>query len=197
MTSSSDRAFNERAIRLGITGAVVLAVLAFTLWVLKRALTPLAVAWVIAYLLDPIIDRFEERGIPRSGAILIFLVLVGATLAGTLLLVVPAVQRDVAALTERLPGYLEAGLASLLPLLERVGISLPGSLQEGIDAYRSGDLMLPLEEARGVLSRALGAIRGAVTGTVGALVSLLLIPVLAYYLLVEFDRIMVEREGVV
>ena len=52
MTSQSDRAFNERAIRLGITGAVVFAVLAFMLWVLKSALTPLAVAWVIAYLLE-------------------------------------------------------------------------------------------------------------------------------------------------
>jgi predicted PurR-regulated permease PerM len=189
VTANSDRAFNDRAIRFGITGAVVFATLAFTLWVLKSALTPLAVAWVIAYLLDPIIDRFEERRIPRSVAILIFLVLVGGALTGTLLLIVPAIQRDVAGLTERLPGYLDAGIASLLPLLERVGISLPHSLQEGVDAYRSGDLILPLEEARSVLNRALAALRGAVTGTLGALVSLMLIPVLAYYLLVEFDRI--------
>jgi predicted PurR-regulated permease PerM len=189
VTPNDDRAFNERAVRIGITGAVVFAVLAFTLWVLKSALTPLAVAWVVAYLLDPVIDRFEARRIPRSAAILIFLVLVGAILTGTLLLVVPAIQSDVAGLTERLPGYLDAGIASLLPLLERVGISLPSSFQEGLDAYRSGDLVLPLEEARAVLNRALLAIRGAVTGTVGALVSLMLIPVLAYYLLVEFDRI--------
>jgi predicted PurR-regulated permease PerM len=189
VTPNDDRAFNERAVRIGITGAVVFAVLAFMLWVLKSALTPLAVAWVIAYLLDPIIDRFEARRIPRSAAILIFLVLVGAILTGTLLLVVPAIQSDVAGLTERLPGYLDAGIASLLPLLDRVGISLPSSFQEGLDAYRSGDLVLPLEEARAVLNRALLAIRGAVTGTVGALVSLMLIPVLAYYLLVEFDRI--------
>jgi predicted PurR-regulated permease PerM len=88
-----------------------------------------------------------------------------------------------------LPGYLDAGISSLLPLLEKVGITLPSSLQEGIDAYRSSDLSLPLEGARGVLNRALVAVRGAVTGTLGALVSAMLIPVLAYYLLVEFDRI--------
>jgi predicted PurR-regulated permease PerM len=165
VTPNDDRAFNERAVRIGITGAVVFAVLAFMLWVLKSALTPLAVAWVIAYLLDPIIDRFEARRIPRSAAILIFLVLVGAILTGTLLLVVPAIQSDVAGLTERLPGYLDAGIASLLPLLDRVGISLPSSFQEGLDAYRSGDLVLPLEEARAVLNRALLAISATQSST--------------------------------
>ena len=192
---SEDRAFNEWAIRVGITGAVMLAVLAGTLWVLKSALTPLAVAWFIAYLLDPVIDRFEARHIPRRVAILLFVLLVGAATVGALLLVVPAVQEEVAGLTERLPRYLDAALSTLLPLLtEKLGITLPSSLQEGIQALRSGELTLPLDQIRAVLNRALAAAQLAATGTLGALVSALLIPVLTYYLLVEFDRI---REAVV
>ena len=185
----SDRAFNERAVRVGITAALIFGVLAIAVWVLKGALTPLAVAWFIAYLLDPLIDRFEARGIPRSVAILLLLLLVGGVLAGTLLLVIPAIQRDVAGLSERLPGYAEGLVGRLLPFLHQLGIPVPGSLQEGLEALRNGELALTLEQARGVLNQALVALQQAITGTAAALVALLLIPVLAYYLLVEFDRI--------
>ena len=55
----ADRAFIQRSVRRGIIGAVVAAVGLALLWVLKSALTPLAVAFVLAYLVDPLIDRFE------------------------------------------------------------------------------------------------------------------------------------------
>jgi predicted PurR-regulated permease PerM len=183
---SSDRAFIERAVRVGIVAAVVLAVSAGALWVLKGALTPLAVAWVLAYLLDPLIDRIESLRVPRTVAILLLLVLVGGALFGTAVFLVPAMQREIAALSQKLPGYLDGALGSIAPLLqEHFGIALPATLGEGFEALRGGDLQIPLEAARTLLDRTLAA----VTGTVGALVSLLLIPVLTFYLLIEFDTI--------
>lgn len=183
---SADRAFIERAVRLGIIGAAALAVGVGVLWVLKGALTPLVVAWVIAYLLDPVIDRFEARGVPRGAAILLLLAVVGVALAAFALLVVPQMQRDIADLSKQLPGYLDRTLASVSPLLEEhLRIRVPDSVRGAIDAVRSGELPIPLDAARNLLQRLVAG----VTGTVGALVSLVLIPVLAYYLLVEFDRI--------
>lgn len=181
-----DRAFIERAVRVGIIGAVALAVLLLLIWVLKGALTPLAVAWVLAYLLDPLIDRFEARRIPRGAAIGILLLLSGAALFGFAFFVVPTMQSEIAALSKQLPGYLDAALARFGPMLqERFGVALPASLRDGVEALRSGDLPIPLDAVRGLLER----VFHTVTGTVGALASLLIIPVLAYYLLVEFDRI--------
>src|SRR5262249_24684469 len=150
------------------------------------ALTPLATALVIAYLFDPLIDRFEARGVSRGAAIAILLLLVGVALFGVAFVLIPAMQRDVAALSERLPGYLEQGLSGRGPRLEHdFGVPLPRSLHDAIEDIRSGRLQVPLEPLRGLLEQVLHGI----TGTIGPLVSLLIVPVLAYYLLVEFDRI--------
>jgi predicted PurR-regulated permease PerM len=184
--ASGDRAFIDRSLRIGIIGAVALGVVMGVIWVLKGALTPLAAALVIAYLYDPLIDRFEARGFARSAAILFLLALIGAALFGVAFFLIPAMQRDVAALSESLPTALSDGLSGLAPRLqEQFGITLPRSIRDAIESARTGELQIPLEAVRALLERVLIG----VTGTVGALVSLLLIPVLAYYLLVEFDRI--------
>ena len=93
-------------------------------------------------------------GLQHLGRITRALQLLLGVLAGTLLLLIPAVQRDVAGLFERLPDYLDGLLARVVPFLNRLGIPVPGSLQEGLEAFRSGELALTLEEARGVLNRA-------------------------------------------
>ena len=181
-----DRAFIERSVRLAIIAATVIGAVLGALWLLKGALTPLALALVVAYLFDPLIDRFEERGISRGAAIFGLLLVVGAALFGVAFVLIPAMQRDVAALSERLPGYLERGVSALGPRLEtEFGFRLPRSIHDAIEGLRSGELQVPLDAVRGLLERVL---RG-ITGTVGALVSLLIVPVLSYYLLVEFDRI--------
>jgi predicted PurR-regulated permease PerM len=181
-----DRAFIDRSLRMGIIGAAVIAVAFALLWVLKGALTPLAAALVIAYLFDPLIDRFEARGVARGPAIALLLVFIAALLFGVAFLLIPAMQREIAALSRDLPHSVHDGLRGLAPWLhEQFGITLPRSLQEAIASVRTGELQIPIEAVRGLLERlVLG-----VTGTVSALVSLLIIPVLAYYLLVEFDRI--------
>jgi predicted PurR-regulated permease PerM len=77
-------------------------------------------------------------------------------------------------------------MGRVAPFIEQnFGLVLPDSVQGVIASLRSGDIPIPVDSVRGLLTRALSAL----TGTVGAIVSLFVIPVLAYYLLVEFDRI--------
>lgn len=80
-----DREFVVRAARWGIVAAGVLGALLLLLWVLKAALTPLAAAFVIAYLLDPLIDWFERHRVRRSFAIFLLLGLAGGGVLGFLL----------------------------------------------------------------------------------------------------------------
>lgn len=184
--AQSDRAFIERSLRVGIIAGLVLLVVLGALWLLKGALTPLAVAWVIAYLFDPLVDRFEARGVPRGPAILLLLFAMGGAVFVTAVFLVPALQRELVALSEGLPGYVATTVARLSPFLERtLGVALPDSVQGVIASLRSGGIPIPVDALRGFLQRILQAL----TGTVGAIVSLAVIPVLAYYLLVEFDRI--------
>lgn len=172
--------------RVGIVGAAALGAVFLLLWVLKSALTPLAIAWVLAYVLDPSIDRFEARRIPRGIAIGFPLLLAGAAAFAFAFFVVPMMQGEIAALSRRLPGYVDEALGSLAPALQdHLGIALPASIRDGLETLRDTDLRIPFESLGSLLERLVQTI----TGTVGALISLLVIPVLAYYLLVEFDRI--------
>lgn len=185
-----DREFVVRAARWAIVAALVVAALGATLWVLKAALTPLAAAFVIAYLLDPLIDRFEARRVRRPLAIFLLLGLVGAGVFGFLLFVIPRLVREIGALAERMPGYLERFVGEVVPAVEqRLGIELPKTVEALLGEVRGAELTV-LGTLRDVLAGTLSTL----TGTVGVLIALLVIPILAYYLLVQFDEI-VARLG--
>src|SRR5262249_855204 len=130
---AADRDFLARTARRAIVGGVVLAVVLLLLRVLQAALTPLAAAFVIADLLDPVIDRFTARRVSRAVAIFVLIGAVGALFLAGLLVVVPKMQREIAALAERMPGYLERLTTVVIPQLEaRLGIQFPHTINDVI-----------------------------------------------------------------
>jgi predicted PurR-regulated permease PerM len=182
----ADSAFIQRAVRLAIIAAVVIGAVLALLWLLRAALTPLAIAFVIAYLFDPLIDRFESRGIGRRLAIFLLLALVILVLLAFAFLVIPRLIAEIAELSASLPGYFERFLVVTVPRLERtLGITLPHTLGEGLEHLRTGGFQIVLDTARGTLQRTLSV----VTGTVSVLVGALVVPVIAYYVLAQFDEI--------
>jgi predicted PurR-regulated permease PerM len=185
-STEADLDFIVRATRRAIVAALALAIVLGLLWVLKAALTPLAIAFLIAYVLDPLIDRLEKLGMPRRLAIVLLIgILLGSITAG-LLFLIPKLQSDIAALIDRLPSYLDQLQTRLVPELERrLGVALP-SIDEMIERLRTGDLSLLFQGVRNVVT----ATFGYVTGTVSAIVGALVIPILAFYALLEFDRMM-------
>ncbi|MCU0668943.1 MAG: AI-2E family transporter [Myxococcota bacterium] len=185
----SDRDFLARSARRAVVGAVVLVVVFAVLYVLKAALTPLAAAFVMAYLLDPVIDRFEKRGVRRSIAIFVLLGIVGFGVIGSILVLLPKLQAEVTALARNMPVYLERLVTVVVPQIEaRVGIEVPKTFDDVIARVRTGEIPLPLEATRNLLAGAVAT----VFGSFASLVGLLVIPVLAYYLLVDFDDYVVR-----
>jgi predicted PurR-regulated permease PerM len=181
-----DRDFIAKSIRWGIVLAVAAAVVLALLWLLKSALTPLAFAFAFAYLLDPLIDRFEARKIPRSVAILFLVALSGAAALAAAFFLVPKLLQEIAHLAERLPGYLQSALAAIGPRIESwFGITMPSSIREGLDSLQSRGVSLPLES----LGRLIEQTVQGVTGTLSSLIGMLVIPVITYYALIEFDNI--------
>ena len=141
---------------------------------------------MIAYLFDPLIDRFEARGIGRRLAIFLLLGLVALVLLAFAFLVIPRLIAEIAALSASLPGYFERFLDVTVPRIERLlGITLPHTLGEGLEHLRTGGFQIVLDTARSTLERAVGV----VTGTVSVLVGVLVVPVIAYYVLAQFDEI--------
>src|SRR5712691_192418 len=76
----------------------VLGILAPVLW-------PLAVAGVLALLLDPVVDFLEGKGLPRLRAIVCVFAIALAVLMGLLGSIVPQVVRETQELVQRIPVY--------------------------------------------------------------------------------------------
>ena len=72
---------------------------------LSPVLWPLAVAGVISYLLDPLVDFFESRGVVRSRAIVAVFAVALLTVAAAFMAVVPQLVTETRQLVERIPSY--------------------------------------------------------------------------------------------
>jgi predicted PurR-regulated permease PerM len=131
-----------------------------------------AFAAIIALLLTPVIDLMERVTIfkgRRVFAVLLLYVVIISLVVGLMVLVTPALIYQ----------------AKQLPALESRALAFVSSLQNAID--NAGiPLKLSLPTGTGGISTAvLGSVLGILSGTVGTLISVLLVLVISIYLLVE------------
>jgi predicted PurR-regulated permease PerM len=95
---------------LAVAALVALVVALFwgagkVLGLLSPVLWPLAIAGVIAYLLDPVVDFIERRGVPRTRAILCVFALALVTATGLIGSIVPQIVVETRDLAGRIPAY--------------------------------------------------------------------------------------------
>ena len=168
---------------------VVLLVLTLALYVLRDVLLPFVAGLALAYLLDPLADRFQRLGLGRLGATILILVLFILLFILALVLIVPLVANQLAIFIDRLPDYV-ARLQALVarqgaPLIERLGG--PEALA---DMEKSlGNIVAQGAAWLGAFLRSLWSGGQAIMGVFSLLV---VTPIVAFYLLVDWDR-MVNR----
>src|SRR5881397_1702816 len=75
------------------------------LHVLSPVLWPLAVAGILAYLLDPVVDFFEHKNISRKKAIILVFAMCTVALVGLLASVVPRLIHETEKLIADVPSY--------------------------------------------------------------------------------------------
>ena len=100
---------------MGVTAlcvALFLAVLAVIFWAagwalqrLTPVLLPLAIAGIIAYLLDPVVDYLERKRVPRTWAIMLVFFLGLGVVAGVSATVIPRLVVETKELAEQIPNY--------------------------------------------------------------------------------------------
>lgn len=155
-------------------------VLAGLLWLLAPVLTPFAAAALLAYLGDPLVDRLEARRVPRTlGVVLVFLLLAGAVLAAVMV-ILPLAGEQLWHLLERLPGWLGQAQARFPILAE-------------LDLTRLVDLAREHWQAAGGWAQTvLASASRSGLALLAWLVTGLLIPVLTFYLLRDWDTLVVR-----
>lgn len=182
---------------------LTVATAAAVFWVLATAgslLAPFFLAFVLAYILDPVVDRVQAIAprVGRTGAIVLVAVPFALAGAGVATLGVPAFARQAAALAAEAPRVL-ATVSSWIGAVDpsNPGFDLPLVDEEALLArirrLDAQTISAFLQErlavlAQGAWTAVLGLGRGLATlVTVAGYV--VLTPVLAFYLLRDYDRI--------
>lgn len=168
-------------------GLAFVALVLVLLYLLHPILSPFLVGALLAYLGDPLADKLEARGLSRTLAVCI--VFFGLTLMFLLmlLLTVPLVGRQLDLLIAKIPEWLNTIQMSLLPRLQQY-FNLPeGSLPA---AQFQTVLSDNWSTAGNVLTKLWTRVAGSGMALVGVVANLILIPVVSFYLLRDWDILM-------
>ena len=152
-------------------------------YLLRDVLAPFVAGAAVAYLLDPVCDKLEEKGLGRTAAtslvtIVFFLIALSAVALAAPLLVGQAVDllRRLPQIVQTLQGKLEPLIAFALAYVEDGQIDLAGSI---------GAVTGNLAQWMG---RVLGGVAGGFGAAFGIISFLLITPVVTFYLLRDWDR---------
>lgn len=169
--------------------ALLIVGLGFLLWLLGPVLTPFVIAALLAYLGDPLVDRLERMRLSRTGAVAIVFALMTLVLVGVVLLLVPMLERQISTFIDQFPRYREWFTGVALPWLsERTGMDIEGFNLDSIYAV----IQQHWQQAGGVAATLWGGLSKSGMLIINWVVNLALIPVVAFYLLRDWD-VMVEK----
>jgi predicted PurR-regulated permease PerM len=189
----------QRQIAFWLTG---LAGLGLVLHLLGGVVTPFAMGIVLGYLLDPIVRRLSSFGIGRLGASIIILIVFVVILAAIFVILGPILGGQLVGFIENLPSYVTQLRALVIDhsnaLLNRYGgawqayFGLGNPISSGQIQKSAGDLIsqagqIMLSGARSLLSG------GAALVSIGTF--LVITPVVAFYMLLDWDRMLATVDG--
>ncbi|WP_182085720.1 AI-2E family transporter [Aureimonas sp. ME7] len=163
------------------------------LWLFRGILLPFVLGMVMAYFLDPIADWLVRRGFSRVAASIVILIMFVIVIALVLLVLVPVIGGQIAGFVQRLPQYL-------------------GRLQELAVDLRNGPLSRFVENDPQTIQQDFQAVVRQLSGFVTSLVASLwtsslavvnflslfvVTPVVAFYLLLDWDRMILKIDALV
>ncbi len=163
-------------------GALVLLVVFLSLF--SSILLPFVAGMALAYLLDPLADWMQRRGLSRLAATLIILLFFLIIFVAFLLLLIPVLVDQMTRLIERLPSLIVDLQQMLQPLLDS---DLARYL--GIDAAALPDQIAGfVGNGTDWIAGILGSLWSGGQAVIAILSLLVITPVVAFYLLYDWDR---------
>jgi predicted PurR-regulated permease PerM len=162
--------------------AIVL-VTAYLLYLVAPVLSPFLVALTLAYMGDPVADKLETR-MPRGLSVTVVFLCLFVIVGLLLLVLIPTIERQLVKFFQRVPVYIDRIDAVVLPWIkttfevENLGINLD-LLKSSIQQHWA--------QAGNIVAKSLATITQSGLALVGWMANLILIPVLTFYLLRDWD----------
>lgn len=162
------------------------AVAGILLYLLAPILTPFIMAAVLAYISDPLVDRLQARKLPRTLAVVTVFAGLTSIAVLTLLVLVPMIERQIDVFAEKLPSYINLFQTRLLPrIYQLLGVTETDGqlfdLKSSLQSYWG--------TAGGFTQNALASVTRSGLAFAGLIANLLLIPVVTFYLLRDWDQL--------
>lgn len=183
---------------------LLVGAIALSLYLFSGVLMPFVAGIALGYLLDPLAGRLEKLGVNRLGAALIILAGFIAFLVVVLLIFVPVLGRQLAALAGALPQLIAKLQALASNGGDRLTESWVGELlnKAGIGVGTgSSELQTTLQDSLGEAARwSIAFLKSLITGgaaLIGLLSLLVVTPVVAFYILVDWKRMIATLDGLV
>jgi len=166
-----------------------LATLIALVWLLHDILLPFVAGMVLAYLLDPLASRIERLGVGRFVASFILIGLFGFAVIFLFMLIAPILLVQLAGFVDDLPNYV-ARLQAVVADPNRTWLTklLGASLSDG-------DLSNVTKQAASSFLLFLRSLAAGGGTLVSALLLLVITPVVAFYMLYDWPRIIAAVDG--
>ncbi len=173
--------------------AVAALIAGLLLYLLSPILAPFLLAAILAYICDPWVDKLEVRHVPRGLATVIVLLVVIALCVLLLVILIPLFYEELTLLHDRLPSYLAAIAERVQPWLHNnFGINLKLNM-EGLSRLFSGNA----QGAPGLAGKLLSSLGIGGLAIIGFIANLLLLPVVLFYLLRDWDIIVAKIDHLI
>ncbi len=153
------------------------------LWALSPILAPFLAAAILAYIFDPLVDKLEARGVSRTfgTAIAVLLLLLGIVLL--FLIVMPLFAKEIAQLTQEIPGFVEKLKTNVIPWInEKLGVAITLDFSSFRQFIADN-----ISDASGIAKKVFASVGVGGLAVFGFLINLLLIPVVLFYILRDWD----------
>lgn len=171
----------------------IFVIVSVLIYLLAPILMPFISAAVLAYIADPLADKLENKMSRTLAVSLVFSVL--SLLALLLLLIIlPMLERQIIVLAEKLPLYIDRGQQYLLPLLkEQFDLDITSldlnSLKQSLAEY--------WKTAGGIAANILSSISRSGLVLVGWVANFLLMLVVTFYLLRDWDKLIEKTHALI
>jgi predicted PurR-regulated permease PerM len=173
------------------------AALAVLLVLLGPVLAPFIAGAILAYALNPGVDWLDARRIgryslPRSAAVTIVMLLSFAAVLAVFLIVVPILQKEIPLLQEKIPSLLSRLNEAVSPRLRQFGVHIR------LDSAGIGKLISQqISAADDIWGMVFASAKVGGLALIGWLGTLFLIPIVLFYLLLDWHRIVTLIGGIV
>lgn len=176
-----DKFTNKKLIRIIILGTLILAFSYFFI-LLFPITTPFFIAFLLAYLLDPLVDLLEKKGINRTWGILIIYLTLIAFITATLFYGLPRVIFELNKFADTIPAYTKQVQDFIKTFQKNYSrVNIPESIRIIIDDT--------IKEAENYLIQIFRSVAQGFLNFFTKIFDIILAPILAFYLLKDFDNI--------